>query len=103
MVIIDFLTFYLCKKTLILGNAFFGTPGTKSDKITATSGKLGKRKYPAEMEPEQHRCKQATPLERSRLPLGCRIGSKAAKIPDGSVGGGRLSSPEENFRMKDLE
>ena len=42
-------------------------------------------------------------LERSHLPLGCRIGSKAAKIPDGSVGGGRLSSPEENFRMKDLE
>ena len=28
MVIIDFLAFYLCKKTLILGNAFFGTPGT---------------------------------------------------------------------------
>ena len=43
------------------------------------------------------------PLERSRLPLGCRIGSKEAKIPDGPVGGGRLSSPEENFRMKDLE
>ena len=41
------------------------------------------------------------PLERSCLPLGCRIGSKAAKIPDGSVGGGRLSSPEENLRMKD--
>ena len=32
------------------------------------------------------------PLECSRLPLGCRIGSKAAKILDGSVGGGRLSS-----------
>ena len=43
------------------------------------------------------------PLERSRLPIGCRIGSKVAKIPDGSVEGGRLSSPEENFRMKDLE
>ena len=43
------------------------------------------------------------PLECSRLPLGCRIGSKAAKIPNGSVGGGGLSSPEENFRMKDLE
>ena len=27
MIIIDFLTFYLCKKTLILGNAFYGTPG----------------------------------------------------------------------------
>ena len=40
------------------------------------------------------------PLECSYLPLGCRIGSKAAKIPDGLVGVGRLSSPEENFRMK---
>ena len=43
------------------------------------------------------------PLERSCFRLGCRIGSKVAKIPDGSVGGGRLSSPEENFRMKNLE
>ena len=39
------------------------------------------------------------PLERSCL--CCRIGSKAAKIPDGLVGVGRLSSPEENLRMKD--
>ena len=43
------------------------------------------------------------PLECSRLPLGCRIGSKAAKKPNGTVGGGRLSSPEKNFRKKDLE
>ena len=27
MVIIDFLTFNVFKKTLILGNAFYGTPG----------------------------------------------------------------------------
>ena len=43
------------------------------------------------------------PLENSCLPLGCRIGSKAAKKPNGTVGGGRLSSPEKNFRKKDLE
>ena len=43
------------------------------------------------------------PLPAPRLPLGCRIGSKAAKIPDGSAGGGRLSSPEEILRMKDLK
>ena len=33
--------------------------------------------------------------------VGYRISSKGAKIPAGSVGGGRLSSPEENLRMKD--
>ena len=31
IVIVDFITFYLCKKTLILGNAFYGTPGNCSD------------------------------------------------------------------------
>ena len=31
MVIIDFLTFYLCKKTLTFGNAFYGTPGMKNN------------------------------------------------------------------------